>query len=136
MFFLGAFLKSRMTPTSVVVVHAHGGVELLRWMPVFMYASLSYITYIAFVPRSTMPDRACMPMSAVPPSPAQPMTVTSLTPRASRAARMPDMDAPVTSKAVLRWGMSKHVLGKTPGMTAQQQAGMLMMVLGPVALRV
>ena len=49
---------------------------------------------------------------------------------------MPEMDAPVTSKAVLMWGIRKQVFGYTPGMTAQQQAGMLMMVLGPVALRV
>jgi len=27
----------------VVVVHAPTGVDELRWMPVFMYASLSYI---------------------------------------------------------------------------------------------
>jgi hypothetical protein len=44
MFFLGCFLKLRMFPTGVVVVQAPTGVEELRWMPVFMYASLSYIT--------------------------------------------------------------------------------------------
>ncbi len=52
-----------------------------------------------------------MPMSAVPPSPAHPITVMSSLPRASRAARMPLMEAPVTSKAVLTWGMLKQVLG-------------------------
>jgi hypothetical protein len=34
------------------------------------------------------------------------------------------------------WGMLKQVFGNTPGITAQQQAGMLIIVRGPVALRV
>jgi hypothetical protein len=39
-------------------------------------------------------------MSNVPPSPAQAMTVVSVSPRTSRAARMPDATAPAVSNAV------------------------------------
>src|SRR3972149_4454444 len=74
-------------------------------------------------------------MSTVPPSPAKPTTVASLTPILSRPARRPEIDAPVASKALSRNGTVTHVRGKGPDITAQQHAGTVMTALGPTPFR-
>jgi hypothetical protein len=58
-------------------------------------------TSVAAVPQvpathiAAAPERACSPMSKVPPSPAQPQIVVLLLPRASIAAFMPEAACPV-----------------------------------------
>src|SRR3972149_6602118 len=90
---------------------------------------------MASVRRSSMPLSAWSPMSTVPPSPANPTTVTSGVPWASRAARSPEMVAPVVSNAQSIMGTLSADPGKGPDMTAQQQAGIATIVRGPSPLR-
>src|SRR3990172_4165315 len=87
------------------------------------------------VPRSSIPLRAWRPMSAVPPSPAKPTIVTSLIPRASAAARSPDIEAPVASKAQSSIGTLRAVVGKGVPITVQQHAGTVTIAFGPRPFR-
>src|SRR3972149_2367683 len=87
------------------------------------------------VPRPSVPLRAWRPLSAVPPSPAKPTTVTSLIPRASAAARRPEIEAPVASNAQSSMGTSRAVVGNGVPITVQQHAGTVMIVFGPSPLR-
>ena len=75
-----------------------------------------------------------MPMSTVPPSPANTMMFVSF-PVCSHAAAIPDAIAPADPNATLYTGMSKDVFGYTPCSTAVQHAGITRMVLGPAAFR-
>ena len=65
--------------------------------------------------RSAAPDRACRPMSKVPPSPAQASTVVSLSPCMSRAARIPEAVAAVASNAMCSSGTPSADCGHGPG---------------------
>src|SRR3990172_6193569 len=90
---------------------------------------------MAPVRRSSMPLSAWSPMSTVPPSPANPTTVTSGVPCSSSAARSPETVAPVVSNAQSIIGTFSAEPGKGPDMTAQQQAGIATIVRGPSPLR-
>src|SRR5664280_2006161 len=72
-------------------------------------------------------------MSKVPPSPAHVITVVSLSPFMSRAARTPLAVAPPVSKAVWITGIFRLDWGNGPAITDQQQAGRTMMVFSPKA---
>ncbi|MBA7535600.1 hypothetical protein ES705_27858 [subsurface metagenome] len=53
------------------------------------------------MPLSAAPLRACIPISAVPPSPAKARTViSSAKPLSSNDAKIPDADAPVVANGV------------------------------------
>ncbi len=73
-------------------------------------------------------------MSKVPPSPAQAMTVVSVSPVISRPALTPAAVEAAVSKAQWKMGTLSEEWGKGPSMTAQQQAGMQTIVFSPRAL--
>jgi hypothetical protein len=99
MSFLKTDLPDLTFPTGVVVVHAPYGVLPDLWMPVFIYASLSYMTYRMSSFLSAAADNDWMPMSAVPPSPAIPRTSVSSLPRDFSACFVPVAQAAVFSNA-------------------------------------
>src|SRR5487761_48658 len=80
-----------------------------------------------------MPLSAWSPMSAVPPSPANPRIVTSLRPSASAAARSPEIDAPVASIGLSMRATPRAVVGYGVAITVQQHAGIEAIVRGPSA---
>src|SRR4030066_568141 len=85
--------------------------------------------------RSAAPDRAWVPMSNVPPSPAQATTVVSVSPTISSPALSPEADEAAVSKAQWKIGTPREEWGKGPARTDQPQAGMHSAVFCPRALR-
>src|SRR4030042_914962 len=121
--FLKLALPAFSFPTGVVVVQAPNGVLLDLWIPVFMYASLSYITYRMSSFLSAAAESAWIPMSAVPPSPAIPRTIVSSLPLALRALLVPVAQAPVFSNATSWYGTFHATHGYVPPKTSMQHAG-------------
>src|SRR4030042_4782003 len=85
--------------------------------------------------RSAAPESAWIPMSNVPPSPAQATTVVSLSPTISSPALSPEAEEAAVSKAQWKIGTPREEWGKGPSMTDQQHAGMHNAVFCPRALR-
>jgi hypothetical protein len=77
---------------------------------------------------SAAPERAWMPMSKVPPSPAHATTQISSIPLFRYAALIPAAVEAAVSKAQLKKGTSMIDRGKAPGMIVQQQAGTVRVV--------
>src|SRR4030067_263414 len=72
--------------------------------------------------RSAAAERAWMPISNVPPSPATARTVVVVFPWMSRAARTPDAAAPAEAKGVLYEASFMGEVGKAPEIVPKQPA--------------
>ena len=75
-----------------------------------------------------------MPMSAVPPSPAQATTLVCSLPWALSASSTPVAAAAVEAKVTFRQGSLVEATGKSPCSTVRQLGGTIRMVSGPRAL--
>ena len=83
--------------------------------------------------RSAAPERAWIPISKVPPSPAHAITTVSASPLLSSPALRPEAVEAAASNAVWKMGTLRDVWGKGPSITDQQQAGITRAVWGPSA---
>src|SRR5512136_1261593 len=127
MSFFGRRFPVEHFPGGLVVVLASRGVAPERWIPVFMYASLSRQMYVKSWPRSKAPLMQSMPMSKVAPSP--PMTTTfSFLPCLFRAASMPDPTAAWFSKREWIQGTFQAVSGYGVEKTSRQPVAFATMV--------
>src|SRR3972149_6385222 len=81
--------------------------------------------------RSAAPLRACIPMSAVPPSPAKATTVTSSFPSCLRARLIPDAQIADVSKRTWRLGTLNALNGFVSLKMRWDEAGMEAAVSGP-----
>ena len=86
-------------------------------------------------PRSDAPDSDWMPMSAVPPSPAQATTLMCSLPWALSASSTPVAAEAVEAKVTLRLGNFVEATGNSPCSTVRQLGGTMRMVSGPRAFR-
>src|ERR1019366_3024905 len=84
--------------------------------------------------RSAAADNAWMPISNVPPSPAQAQTVVFVSPFRSSAARTPDAAAAADANGVCISGTPAALYGAGPSITDQQHAGTTSTVARPSAL--
>src|SRR3972149_9198222 len=84
---------------------------------------------------SAVADKAWMPISRVPPSPAQASTWVSFLPITSRAARIPEADIAAVSKDMRRVGILRDEEGNAPAIVPAQEGGMTTIVSGPRALK-
>ena len=82
------------------------------------------------------PESACRPMSAEPPSPAKPTSVTSsgAAPWARRPASMPESTAAVAAKGVIIALLPKASCGKLKPVALMQPAGSAATAWGPSTL--